>query len=273
MGKIFKAALRLADNLSPHMLFGGVQLSIQPNSRLSLGIIYEDEDLFVINKPPGVPSQPGLKHQRDTVLNGAFARHGARLQNLGKRRDFGLLHRLDRPSSGLLIIALSPEAYDVLRIAFKERKIEKRYLALVQGRLRPPKGVLQSLLRVSREGGRKRALLASGPGAKEAITHYRTLAQSGGLSLLECRLETGRLHQIRAHMAWRRCPIVGDREYGRGTEISRNFARLTRRAIFLHAAQLNFKHPVNGRGLRLRAPLPESHQSFLEGQGLRWRSG
>src|SRR2546430_14979094 len=117
--------------------------TIEPNDRVTFKVRYEDDDLAVVDKPPGLVTQPGLGHERDTLLNGLFARYGPKLQNLGKARDFGLLHRLDRQASGLLLVGLRPAAYDALRKSFEERTIRKFYWAITKGRPRTESGVIK----------------------------------------------------------------------------------------------------------------------------------
>ncbi len=247
-----------------------VQLSVEPNPRLGLDYAYADDDLIVVDKPAGVVTQPGRKHTRDTLLNGAFATHGKALQNIGKGRDYGLVHRLDRPTSGLVVVGLTQAAYDHLRAQFAERTIEKTYLAWVHGAPQPPEGTVRAPIREQRRAGRKRAVLGKGRGAKPAETTYRVLTRSRGLALVECRPKTGRLHQIRVHLAQRGSPVVGDREYGRRDDRS-----LGKFRIGLHAARLVLRHPASGARLTVQSPVPTDLRRFSEQQGLvipkRWR--
>ena len=241
----------------------GPQLSVHPNPRVSLKIVHETKDFLVVCKPPGVVTQPGVGHQRDTVLNGLFHTHGKALQNLGKSRDFGLLHRLDRPTSGLLVVGLSVEGYDHLRDQFTTRSLRKDYVALVHGAPKPPKGTERAPIREVRKDGRKQAVVGNHRHAEPAETRYELLARGRGVSLVQCRIKTGRLHQIRVHMAHRGCPVVGDREYGKRSELDRRFARASGRALFLHAGALGFIDPDTGRTLQFAAPLPEAYVEFL----------
>ncbi|MFN3200321.1 MAG: RluA family pseudouridine synthase [Bradymonadia bacterium] len=253
----------------------GPQLSVHPNPRVPLEVVYEGPHFLVVSKPSGVVTQPGVGHTRDTVLNGLFARYGKALQNLGKSRDFGLLHRLDRPTSGLLVVGLSIEGYDGLRQQFAKRTLLKEYVALVHGGPRPSKGVERTPIREIRRDGRKQAQVGEHPRAEPAETRYEIVSRARGVSLVQCRIKTGRLHQIRAHMAHRGSPVVGDREYGRRGELDRRFARSSKRAFFLHAGTLGFTDPVTGRGVQFNAPLPETHLKFLEELGVacprRWK--
>lgn len=235
------------------------QFSVSPNPDVPFEVIREDRHFLVVYKPAGVVTQPGVKHEHDALLNGLFDRYGKKLQNLGKARDYGLLHRLDRPTSGLLLIGLTPEGYDGLRLQFGDREIEKTYLALTHGAPQPPGGQVTLPIREEKVRGRKRASLRPGRGAKEALTRYSILTRSGRFSLIKCHPKTGRLHQIRVHMASLGCPIVGDTDYGKREPIDR---RLGPDAHCLHAAQLSFRHPVRGRKLTVKAPFPEFMESI-----------
>ncbi|MCA9539301.1 MAG: RluA family pseudouridine synthase [Myxococcales bacterium] len=242
-----------------------VQLSVDPNPNLPVPVAHADEDFIVLAKPAGLVTQPGVGHTRDTVLNAAFALHGPRLQNLGKARDFGLLHRLDRPTSGLVVVALTPEAYDNLRAQFAERRVEKTYLALVHGAPKPPSGIERTPLREARVRGRKRAVLGEGRGAQPAVTRFHTLVSARGVALLVCEPQTGRLHQIRAHLAHRGHPVIGDHEYGPPHPLDR---ALGRDRLWLHAAGLRFAHPRTGRRIEVIAPIPAELKEFLVQMGI-----
>lgn len=251
------------------------QLSVEPNPRVPLRIVYEEPDFLVVDKPAGLVVQPGEKHTRDTLLNALFATHGKALQNLGKPRDFGLIHRIDRPTSGLVVVGLTPAGYDGIRRQFEGRKVRKVYLAGVHGGLNPPDGVERTPIREVRLGGRKQAVVGPGRGAQPAVTRYHTVTRVRGVSLLECSIETGRLHQIRAHLAHRGCPVIGDREYGPRDALDGAFRKAAGKSICLHAAELGFGHPVTGRPITVRAPLPAEIVRFFLGLGLavprKWR--
>lgn len=240
------------------------QLTVFPNPRVRYTVMREDPAFVVVHKPAGVVTQPGRKHTRDTLLNGLFARYGKRLQNLGKARDFGLVHRLDRPTSGLVIVALTREAYDSLRGQFAERQVDKTYLAVVHGQLRPPVGTERAPIAERRVDGRKRAVLG-GRRAQPAVTRFEAVAHSKVASLVVCRPATGRLHQIRVHLNHRGCPVVGDGEYGRRTPLDRG---LGKRRIALHAAALRVRHPVTGKAIETRSPLPDALKALLDQVGL-----
>lgn len=244
------------------------QLSVEPNPAVPLRVVVEDPHFLVVDKPAGVVTQPGIGHALDTVLNGLFASHGLALQNLGKVRDFGLLHRLDKPTSGLLVVGLTIEGYDDIRRQFEQREVHKTYLALVHGAPQPADGTERSPLREVRRDGRKRAQVGAGRGAQDAVTRYRTLVRSKGISLIACEPRTGRLHQIRAHLAHRGCPVIGDRDYGPRGPLDKVFARHARGAVGLHAAELRFSHPITRQMITARAPLPAGILAFCAEVGL-----
>ena len=239
------------------------QLSVEPNPRVPIQIVQEEAHFVVICKPAGVVSQPGAGHERDSVLNGLFARYGKRLQNLGKARDYGLIHRLDRQTSGLMVVALANDAYDAIRGQFETRSVHKAYVMLVHGILRPPTGVDRTPIREVREGGRKIAKVGAHPRARSAVTEFETLAEGRKVSLVQCRIRTGRLHQIRAHMSLRRCPVVGDTIYGRRNDLDRAFLKAHKKALFLHAGELDFFDPSSGRRVRNRVPLSRELTEYL----------
>ncbi len=244
--------------------------SVEPNEWITYKLRHEDEHLLVVDKPPGVPTQPGLGHDKDTLLNGLFVKYGAKLQKLGRDRDFGLLHRLDRQASGLLVVGLTVKAYDGLREAFKERKLGKFYWVIVKGCPKEPQGVINKPIAESipkNERAIKRAKITSrvgGPGGgKEAITAYRVLQAGADASLVECRPITGRLHQIRVHMEMIGCPVFGDDVYA-PPKIRAASTRLA-----LHSHRLVFDHPITGEKLDVRSKWPRDLRHTLEKFGLR----
>ncbi len=235
-------------------------LSIQPNENVTFHLRFEDDHLIVVDKPPGRVTQPGLAHESDSLLNGLFALYGSRLQNLGKSRDFGLLHRLDRDASGLLLVALRPRAYDALRAMFEAREVRKFYWAVVASRPREPKGLVRKpLLEFERQG---RTLSRPARTGKPSITAYRLLQAAEKFSLVECRTLTGRLHQVRVHLESIGCPIAGDRDYAPPAVAS------AARRLALHAHRIVFNHPETGARVDVRSPWPRDLRSLLARTGL-----
>lgn len=230
-------------------------LSIPPNPRITFKIRHEDPDVLVIDKPPGIVTQPGKGHEKDTLLNGLFAAYGQELQNLGASRDFGLLHRLDKQTSGLLVVARRPRAYDALRKAFAARRIRKFYWAVVKSAPKRLSGVIRRP--ISEATDEKKTARISSAG-KPAITAYRVLDTSTIGALVECRPVTGRLHQVRVHMESIGSPILGDTLYA-----PKGVAAAARR-LALHAHRIAFTHPVSGEKIDIRSPCPKDMRDLLK---------
>jgi len=239
--------------------------TIEPNESVTFGLRHEDDDLLVIEKPARVPTQPGKGHQDDTLLNGLFARYGAKLQNLGKARDFGLLHRLDRDTSGLLIVALRPAAYDALREQFHARTIRKYYWAICSGAPGDERGVIKMSV-TETDGGHEKSnrqkLAHISRTGKPAVTAYRVLDKCEHGCLIEARPITGRLHQVRVHLDAIGCAILGDKFYG---------PKRTRGAaarLMLHSHRLVFAHPSTGATIDVRTAWPRDMKRMLGHMGL-----
>ena len=240
---------------------------------MPLAIVYEDEHLLVVDKPAGLVVHPGAGVKSGTLANALLA-HCPTLEGVGGVRRPGLVHRLDKDTSGLLVVAKTDAAFQALTRALRERAIHRRYLALVWGVPRGAEGRVEAAVgRDPRERKRMAVLPAGRPGARPAATRYRLVAalpaqtQRPAFALLECELETGRTHQIRVHLSHVGHPIMGDATYGGGgkkalslspglrklgTHLVRSLGRQA-----LHAACLEFRHPISGRALRFEAPLPE----------------
>jgi 23S rRNA pseudouridine1911/1915/1917 synthase len=204
-----------------------------------LGIVYDDDDIVVVDKPAGVAAHPSLGWEGPTVL-GALAAAGFRIATTGAAERRGIVHRLDVGTSGLMVVAKSEAAYTALKRAFKEREVEKIYHAVVQGHPDPLAGTIDAPIGRHATHSWKFAVT---PAGKDSVTHYETLEAFPGASLLEIHLETGRTHQIRVHMAAHRHPCVGDPLYGADPTLS---ARLGLSRQWLHARQLSFAHPATG---------------------------
>lgn len=237
-----------------------MEYSVAPNPDVPFTIRWQDDTLLVVEKPARVVTQPGKKHEHDSLLNGLFCEFGNALQNMGGDRGWGLLHRLDKDTSGLVIVAMRPRAYAGLREQFEQRRIKKRYWAIVNGVPKPAQGVIQKPI-AEVVGARKRAVIRRD--GKPSITAYRVLQTMGGVSLIEARPKTGRLHQIRVHMSEMGCPILGDAMYG-GSKPSPDVARLC-----LHAAELSFVHPETMQRIIVQAPWPKDLRKTLSRFGLK----
>lgn len=234
--------------------------SIKPNPRVPYEVRFEDADLLVLEKPSGVVTQPGKKHERDSLLNGLFAQFGDALQNLGESRGWGLLHRLDKDTSGLVIVALRNNAYEGLLDQFKKRSVRKLYWAIVAGQLAPAQGVIQKPI-AEVVSTRKKAVISRD--GKQAITAYKTLQFEKGASLIEARPKTGRLHQIRLHMADMGHPVLGEEIYAHGLKLP------PAPRLCLHAAMLSFVHPTSGKRLTITSDWPADLKAILRRHGLK----
>jgi 23S rRNA pseudouridine1911/1915/1917 synthase len=258
---------------------GPLRLAVRGNAKLALTIVHEDADLFIVEKPAGMVTQPGKGHTNDTLLNALFALKegsvGKQLHNLGVRRDYGLLHRLDKETSGLLVVAKSPNAYDQLRRDFEARKVDKEYLTIIEGIPRPPQGVVQARLKevevpnpdAHGRGTIKKVVISRA--GEEAISAYKVLSHveaDGGIAakaLVKVTIKTGRLHQIRAHMLFLNCRVLGDDLYlpaGESAEEKHEQAKPPR--LCLHAFHLGFKHPVTNKWIHFYSPLPPDLTRF-----------
>lgn len=205
-----------------------------------LAVVYEDSDIVVVDKPPGVAAHPTPGWTGPTVLQGLLAA-GHLVTTSGAAERQGIVHRLDANTSGLMVVAKSERAYSALKRAFREREVDKIYHALVQGHPDPLRGTIDAPIARHPAGDGRFAVVTGG---RSAVTHYDTLEAYRAASLTEIILETGRTHQIRVHMAAVRHPCVGDRLYGADPVLA---ARLGLTRQWLHAVRLGFAHPGDGR--------------------------
>ncbi|CAI9392193.1 RluA family pseudouridine synthase [Microbacterium sp. T2.11-28] len=225
------------------------EAEIVPIAVPDLGIVYDDDDLVVVDKPFGVAAHPSVGWEGPTVL-GALVAAGFRVATSGAAERQGIVHRLDVGTSGLMVVAKSERAYTALKRAFKEREVDKVYHAVVQGHPDPLAGTIDAPIGRHPSHSWKFAVT---PDGKNSVTHYETLEAFRGASLLEIHLETGRTHQIRVHMAAHRHPCVGDPLYGGDPTVA---ARLGLSRQWLHAHRLSFDHPVTGERLTTTSPYP-----------------
>ncbi|WP_439593098.1 RluA family pseudouridine synthase [Microbacterium sp.] len=230
---------------------------IVPLAVPELGIVYDDDDIVVIDKPSGVAAHPSLGWEGPTVL-GALAAAGFRIATTGAAERQGIVHRLDVGTSGLMVVAKSEHAYTALKHAFKAREVDKIYHAVVQGHPDPLAGTIDAPIGRHPSHSWKFAVV---PDGKDSVTHYETLEAFRGASLLEIHLETGRTHQIRVHMAAHRHPCVGDPLYGADPTLS---ARLGLTRQWLHAHELSFSHPATGEWVTFASDYPADLAHALE---------
>jgi 23S rRNA pseudouridine1911/1915/1917 synthase len=234
---------------------GAVPIDTDPVPGLT--IVYDDDDLVVVDKPVGVAAHPSPGWSGPTVTGG-LAAAGYRLSTSGAAERQGVVHRLDVGTTGLMVVAKSERAYSALKDAFRQRTVDKRYTALVQGHPDPSSGTIDAPIGRHPTHDYKWAVVAGG---RESVTHYETLEAFRAASLLEIRLETGRTHQIRVHMAAVRHPCVGDLTYGADPSLA---SRLDLDRQWLHASALTFAHPADGRSVSFRSEPPADLRRALE---------
>lgn len=221
------------------------------------GIVYDDDDLVVVDKPPGVAAHPSLGWTGPTVL-GALAAAGFRISTSGPPERTGIVHRLDVGTSGLMMVAKSERAYSVLKQAFRDRTVHKIYHAVVQGHPDPFSGTIDAP--IGRHPGSEWKFAVARDG-RPSITHYETVEAFPFATLLEIELETGRTHQIRVHMSAQRHACVGDTMYGADPTLS---ARLHLERQWLHAVRLGFEHPATGKYVEFESEYAPDLQQSLE---------
>jgi 23S rRNA pseudouridine1911/1915/1917 synthase len=221
---------------------------------LPLEIPYRDQHVAVVYKPASMVVYPAAGHAGGTLMN-ALAYQCERLANVGAPLRPGVVHRLDKDTSGVMVVALSDEAYYDLVSQFRERSIKRRYMALIYGRLRDEGGEIVS--KIGRSATDRKKMSTRTKRGKEAVTHWKLLERFHDASLLEVRLGTGRTHQIRVHFASLGHPVLGDRTYGRKTELRSGTARIAFARQMLHAGFLGFIHPVTRKYLKFTCPLPD----------------
>ncbi|MCE5336131.1 MAG: RluA family pseudouridine synthase [Desulfobacteraceae bacterium] len=236
--------------------------------QMHLEILFEDDDLIILNKPPGLVVHPGAGNTEGTLVHGLLA-HSPRLALQGAPLRPGIVHRLDKDTSGALVVAKSERAYLHLIDQFKTHGVRKEYLALVYGSPSALEGVISTLLgRHPTE--RKKIAVLHGRG-REALTRWRVETDWGETALLRVIIETGRTHQIRVHLSHIGHPVVGDETYGGGKRRAKNVKSAPKREILLgadrqmlHAERLELIHPATGRAIVATAPLPDDFREILE---------
>lgn len=230
-----------------------LELDLVPTP-MNLDILYEDEDLLVLNKPKGLVVHPAPGNREETLVNGLLD-YNPHLSTINGKYRPGIVHRIDKDTSGLLVIAKTDEAHHHLTEQFAIHNISRRYKALVLGDIHESTGEIR--LPIGRDP-KSRVKMAVVSGGKSAVTRYRVLEHFKSHALVECTLETGRTHQIRVHMAYLKHPVAGDPMYGHNTPLIRTTGQ------YLHAFHLGFVHPTTGEMMSFDAPLPEYFQTMLE---------
>ena len=231
------------------------EVDITP-TEMRLDIVYEDEDVVVINKPKGLVVHPAAGHQDDTLVNGLLYALGSQLSGINGALRPGIVHRIDKDTSGLLAVAKNDLAHTVLASQLKDHTMARTYEAIVRGSFREDRGIVNAP--IGRHPSDRKKMCVIARNSKEAVTHWEVIKRYRGYTHIRCRLETGRTHQIRVHMAYIGHPILGDTVYGpKKSELGQD-------SQCLHAGQLCFRHPRDGRPVLVFAPLPEYFTEVLD---------
>ena len=231
------------------------EVDITPKD-IPLEIVYEDEDVAVINKPKGLVVHPAAGHQDDTLVNGLLYAMGDSLSGINGELRPGIVHRIDKDTSGLLAIAKNDLAHTVLASQLKDHSMARTYEAIVCGSFREDSGTVDAP--IGRHPTDRKKMCVTQRNSKPAVTHWEVVERFRGYTHIRCRLETGRTHQIRVHMAYIGHPILGDTVYGHKKP------ELGQSSQCLHAGALCFRHPRDGRPVLVFAPLPDYFQQVLE---------
>lgn len=239
------------------------------SANINLDIMYEDDDLIVINKPVGLTVHPGAGNHQDTLVN-ALLHHSKSLSNIGGEERPGIVHRLDKDTSGLMVVAKNNDAHVSLSSQIETRSLVRKYKALVWGIINPATGTIKANIGRNKIARQKMSVMKVG--GKTALTHYRTEAifLNGLISLVECTLETGRTHQIRVHLSHIKHSVVGDQTYGNNSrkvqalpqELQESFKNFKHQA--LHSYYIAFSHPVTSHILEFTADFPEDIKRLIE---------
>ena len=249
-----------------------VNASLKPY-KFEIDIVYEDSDLLVLNKPAGIVMHPGAGNYENTIVNALINHCGNNLSNIGGELRPGIVHRIDKDTSGLIVVAKNDFAHENLSNQFNKHSIERIYELIVWGKLRPQSGRIETLITRS---SRNRQLMEVGIiKGKKAITNYKTLEvfendETPTLSLVECKLETGRTHQIRVHMSYKGNNILGDKKYKKKFKKIKNINENLKKLIydldrqFLHAKVIGFIHPKSGKKLRFSSVLPNDLMNIVK---------
>ncbi|HJO77038.1 MAG TPA: RluA family pseudouridine synthase [Pelagibacteraceae bacterium] len=249
-----------------------IKTLIKPN-KMSLNILYDDEDVIIINKPPGVVVHPGAGNYEKTIVNGLLFQYQSKLSSIGGKLRPGIVHRIDKDTSGVIVVAKNDIAHINLSKQFSDHTIERTYEALVWGSLKPKNGKISE--KISRSIKNRQLMTVRKDKGKKAITNYKTLEIFQNLNLpkishVECQLETGRTHQIRVHMNFKGNPILGDKSYGKSKKkfkkininIEKKINNFNRQA--LHAKSLGFIHPKTGKKIFFEAERPKDFNALIK---------
>lgn len=223
---------------------------------IPLNIVYEDDDIAVIDKPKGMVVHPAAGNEEGTLVNALLYHMGDRLSGIGGERRPGIVHRIDKDTSGLLVIAKNDFAHNILSEGLKTHSIDREYMAVAVGNFKDDGGTVNKPIDRSPRDRKKMAVVAGG---REAVTHYTVAERFNGYTLLKVKLETGRTHQIRVHMSSIGHPLLGDEVYGARSNLKIHLEGQT-----LHAYRLTLTHPRSGEKMTFESPLPEYFEKILE---------
>lgn len=255
-GKPVKASYRMEDEDQIEILLPEPEAPEIPAEDIPLDILYEDEDLLIVNKPKGMVVHPAAGHRTGTLVNAVLYHCRGNLSGINGVMRPGIVHRIDRDTTGALVVCKNDRAHSHVAEQLKAHTITRRYLAVVSGVLKEEEGTVDAP--IGRHPVDRKKMAAGVKNGKRAVTHYRVLRRFRNHTLIECRLETGRTHQIRVHMAFIHHPLLGDTVYG----ASRDPYHLEGQA--LHARILGLVHPVTGQYIEVEAPVPEYFQKLLD---------
>jgi len=231
---------------------------------IPLSVVFEDEYLIVVDKPAGLVVHPAAGNLDGTLVNALLHHCRGQLSGIGGVARPGIVHRIDKDTSGLLVVAKTDKAHEGLAVQFADHSIRRAYMAVVGGRPVPAARTVTGAIARSNHDRKKMALVEDGRG-KHAVTHFRTLEALRGATLVECRLETGRTHQVRVHMASIGHALLGDPVYGRTpSQLRAILQNLDFRRQALHAAELGFVHPVKGESVHFASPLPDDMRTLID---------
>jgi 23S rRNA pseudouridine1911/1915/1917 synthase len=222
---------------------------------ISLNVLYEDRNMIVINKPAGLVVHPAVGNETGTLVN-ALLHHCNDLTGIGGEKRPGIVHRLDKDTSGVMVAAKNEKAMNELARQFKERETAKEYLTIVWGVPYGKRGTIETT--IGRNPLHRKKMAVNVRNGREAVSHYEVLEALGEAALVQIKIETGRTHQIRVHMAHIKNPVIGDTVYGRGRASTIKADRQ-----MLHAAKLSLNHPISGKRMTFEAPLPQDMETLL----------
>ena len=262
--------LKKNDNVEITVIYNQEQKLTPKN--IKINVIYEDKDILIINKQKGLVVHPGAGNFKDTLANALAYKYKNNLSNINGKLRPGIIHRIDKDTSGLLVVAKNNTSHSILGKQFSEHTIKRKYKCLVWGILRPLNGKIDTL--ISRSKRNRQLMTVSEISGKRAITNYKTIRtffkkDIPKISLMECELETGRTHQIRVHLNYKGISIIGDKQYGKRMlkfkKINKELSTLLKnlQGQLLHAETLEFIHPTKNKWIKFKSELPEDFEKML----------